>query len=51
MLDDIELASIPVVVMSAVLPVESKESLRAEAYIEKPAALASLLTIIEKHVH
>ena len=50
MLDDPELASVPVAVLSAVFPVPTKGSLDAVAYLEKPVELASLLAIIEKYI-
>jgi CheY-like chemotaxis protein len=51
MLEDTELASIPVVVMSAALPIESKDELHAVAYIEKPASLDLLIETIESYAH
>lgn len=50
MLDDAELAAVPVAIMSAIIPIPTKESLHAIACLEKPVALASLLAVIEKYI-
>lgn len=50
MLDDPELAAVPVVVMSAITPDPPTRHLDAVAYLEKPVSLASLLSVIDEHI-
>lgn len=50
MLADDELATVPVVVMSAAIPRDDKDALVASAYLEKPVSLVSLLQSIEAHM-
>lgn len=49
MLADEELATVPVVVMSAAIPRDDRDALAASAYLEKPVSLDSLLESIEAH--
>ena len=50
MLADEELATVPVVVMSAAIPRDDKDGLEASAYLEKPVSLDSLLQSIEANM-
>ena len=50
MLDDPELAAVPVVVMSAITLSPPRRDLDAVAYLEKPFSLASLLKVIDDHI-
>ena len=50
MLADEDLATVPVVVMSAAIPRDNKDALAASAYLEKPVSLKSLLDSIEAHI-
>lgn len=50
MLDDAELATVPVVIMSAIAPGDTEQSLHAVAYLEKPVILDELLEVIEENV-
>ena len=50
MLEDEELATVPVVVMSAAIPRDRRGLLAASAYLEKPVSLDSLLESIEAHM-
>lgn len=47
MLDDDELVSVPVVVLSAAIPREGRDVLKASAYLKKPVMLDTLLEAIE----
>ena len=49
MLDDAELASVPVAVVSAT-PSSSTDPLDVVAYLQKPASLSSLLDVINKYL-
>lgn len=50
MLADEELATVPVVVISATVPRDDRDELVASAYLEKPVSLDSLLESIEAYM-
>ena len=50
MLNDPELATVPVAVMSAVVPGQDEQPLYAAAYLQKPVQLSSVLSVVKQFV-